>query len=196
MKIAKIDFSYTTNVVSQPQFDAHMKLYGGYVDKINEIDKTLLSNPESAAANAVYSHYRGLKKGETFALNGVILHEEYFANLGNSHTAPGPATTQLINQFFGNYDNWLADFTATAMSARGWCITAFDQRSHTIHNFLQDAHDDGVITMAFPIIVLDMYEHAYFMDYGTNKADYIHKFINNLNWSAIEARAAKIAAII
>ena len=195
IKIEQINFPYATNVVSRQQFDEHQKLYAGYIGKMNEINDVLVNNPEAASANAIYSHYRGLKKGETFALNGIILHEEYFANLGGRRKGMGETTSGLLQEFFGSIEAWAADFAATAASARGWCITAYDQRQQTIINLLQDSHDDGVITMAFPIIVLDMYEHAYFIDYGANKAEYIKNFIENIDWDVVEGRAAKVAAI-
>jgi len=192
--VNKIDFPYVTEVVSQAAFDEHLKLYEGYVNKINEINSVLAANPEAASANAAYSHYRGLKKGQTFALNGIILHEEYFANMGGGSRQIGTNTSALMTRFFGSVEGWMADFTACAIAARGWCITAYDQRQGIVANFLQDAHDDGVITLAFPIIVLDMYEHAYFMDYGANKADYIKSFIEGIDWGVVEARAAKAMA--
>ena len=192
----KMDFPYNTDVVSKRLFDEHQKLYAGYIGKMNEINTALANDPNRAAANATYSEYRGLKKGETFALNGVILHELYFENMGDSPKHMGAATTDLLTRFFGGADEWKADFIACALSARGWCITGYDQRQGVIRNFAQDAHDDGVITMAHPIIALDMYEHAYFMDYGTDKAGYIAKFINNIDWSVVEERSARVAEVL
>ena len=82
--IEKIRFKYTDDItaVNQKQFEAHIRLYEGYVDKINEIDRILMNNPEREKANATFSFYRECKRGETYALNGVILHELYFVNMG------------------------------------------------------------------------------------------------------------------
>ncbi|MCL2416160.1 MAG: Fe-Mn family superoxide dismutase [Defluviitaleaceae bacterium] len=194
MKIQKFDFAHNTNVVSERLYNEHLKLYEGYISKINEIDETLAENPEIAGSNSTYSHYRGLKKGETFALNGVILHEEYFRNMGGGRKEIGAATTRLLNHFFGATDVWVRDFAACAASARGWCCMIYDQRGRVLRNILQDSHDDGVINMSFPIIVLDMYEHAYFMDYGTDKAAYIKNFMENIDWDIVEGRAEKVVA--
>ena len=192
MEITPKNYPYKTGVVTRKQFDDHMVLYNGYIKKTNEIANTLETNPETTNANAAYSHYRGLKKGQTFALNGVILHELYFENLG-SETAPiGKNTQHLLDKHFGGTDKWKADFIATALSARGWCVLAYEQRTAACHNFLFDAHDQGQITLAYPLIILDMYEHAYFLDYGTDKAAYINRFISQIPWDAVEKRVSAV----
>jgi Fe-Mn family superoxide dismutase len=192
MEITAKTFPYNTGVVTRKQFDDHLTLYNGYVKKTNEIANVLATQPEYATANSVYSFYRGLKKGQTFALDGVIMHELYFENLG-SETAPiGKKTQQLMDMYFGGPDKWKLDFIACATSARGWCVLAYEQRTTACHNFLFDSHDDGQITLAYPLIVLDMYEHAYFLDYGTDKAAYINRFISQIPWDAVEKRAAMV----
>jgi len=185
-------FAFDTSVVSRKQFDDHIKLYEGYVAKTNEITNILTNQPEYASANATVGHYRGWKKGETFAINGVILHELYFQNLGNEAGPVGQKSGLLMDKYFGGEDNWKQDFIACATSARGWCILVYEQRTGTCRNILLDAHDYGHIASAYPIIVLDMYEHAYFLDYGTDKAAYINRFISNIPWGTIEKRAAMV----
>jgi Fe-Mn family superoxide dismutase len=195
MELTAVNFQHNTPVVSQKQFDDHMTLYRGYITMINQTDKTLKTQPEYDTANASGGHYRGWKKTETYSLNGVILHELYFQNLGNNssvHATPGPKTTQLFNKYFGGLDKWKECFTACAKSARGWCILEFEQRTPSCRNILLDLHDEGNITNAFPIIILDMYEHAYFLDYGTDKASYISRFIENIPWGVIEKRAGAL----
>jgi Fe-Mn family superoxide dismutase len=187
-----VNFQHNTPVVSQKQFNAHTTLYKGYITSINQTDKTLKTQPEYDTANASGGHYRGWKKTETYSLNGVILHELYFQNLGNSPSTPGPKTTKLLNKYFQNYNNWKECFTACAKSARGWCILSYEQRTPSCRNILLDLHDEGHIANAFPIIILDMYEHAYFLDYATDKASYINRFIDNLPWEIIEKRVDKL----
>ena len=194
MDITARAFPYNTSIVSQKAYDDHMTLYKGYVQKTNEITKVLTTQPEWDTANATASHYRGWKKGETYAIDGVILHELYFQNLGNE-TEPEPMGTKtenLINRYFDGVDKWKEDFTACAKAARGWCVLVYEQRTGTFRNILLDSHDDGNIASAYPILVLDMYEHAYFIDYGTDKAAYISRFIDNIPWGIIEKRAAII----
>ena len=192
MEINAMPFAYKTGVVTRKQFDDHINLYHGYVDKTNEITHKLATQPEYESANATAGHYRGWKRGETYAINGVILHELYFQNLGSESRPAGPKMLELMNRFFGGYEQWKEDFVACGKSARGWCILAYEQRTKTCRNILLDNHHDGQIATAFPIIVLDMYEHAYFLDYGTDKGAYINRFIAQIPWDAIEKRAAVI----
>jgi len=159
----------------------------------NLTDKTLATDPKYDTASASGGYYRGWKKTETYSINGVILHELYFQNLGDHTGAPGPKMTGIINKYFGGFEKWKEDFIACATSARGWCILAFEQRTATCRNILLDLHDEGHISMAYPIIILDMYEHAYFLDYGTDKASYINRFINNIPWDIIEKRVGVIS---
>ena len=99
MDITAKTFEYQTGVVTRKQFDDHMTLYKGYVTKTNEITHTLATNPEWASANATYSHYRGLKRGQTYALDGVILHELYFENLGEKTTPIGRKTQHILDAY-------------------------------------------------------------------------------------------------
>lgn len=196
-QLEKVNFQYnsTINAVSKKQYDVHLALYEGYINKINEIWNELMTAPDREKANATYSKYRGLKKGETYALDGVILHELYFDNLGGRNNNPSASALQLINSFFGSYDNWKQDFIACGKAARGWAVLAYDQRSKSLINILSDAHDEGIVWNAYPLIVMDVYEHAYFIDYENKKADYIDKFLSNINWDIVNKRAMNLAKI-
>ena len=178
--------------ISQKQYEAHIKLYGGYIDKYNEITEDLAENAQGKVilekANSVYSQYRGLKKGETFALDSIILHEEYFKNLCTEASQPLPATLALIGRSYGTQESFLRDFAACCTAARGWCISCFEQRTGQLKNILCDAHDQGSIALSYPILVCDMYEHAYFVDYITDKAAYIKSFISFIDWAIVEKR--------
>jgi Fe-Mn family superoxide dismutase len=166
-----------------------MRLYEGYVTNINKIDEILREgDAQRDQSNTTFSYYRELKRGETFALDGVILHELYFENIGGNSPQPGPATTEILNTDFGSFQNWQEDFIATAKASRGWAVLAFDQRSGRLRNISLDAHDLGNIAYSAPILVLDMYEHAYFLQYADKKAEYINNFMKNINWNVIEER--------
>ena len=190
--ITAVPFNYHTKVISQKAFNNHITLYHGYVDKTNEITKKLatVSDADLNAANATYSLYRGLKCGERFALDGVILHELYFQNLVSKKSEIGAKTDSLMQLYFGGYKNWQNAFTASAKSARGWCILAYDQRTKSCRNIVTDSHDDGLVCGMYPLLVLDMYEHAYMTDFGIDKASYITKFIENVPWDVVEKRAS------
>lgn len=192
MDITAKTFPYQTGVVTRKQYDDHQTLYTGYVTKTNEITQALASNPNLATANATYSPYRALKRGQTYALDGVILHELYFENLGSETTPIGKKTQLIMDKYFGGTEKWKADFIATATSARGWCVLAYEQRTRSCCNYLFDSHHDGQVTLAYPLVVLDMYEHAYFLDYGTDKTAYINRFIAQIPWDAVEKRVAVI----
>ena len=166
------------------------------VNKINEIDTILNKNPNREASNSTYSLYRGLKRGETFSLNGVILHELYFTNIGGSVRNPSDMVTLYINNYFNSFKQWSDDFIATAKASRGWAILCYDQRSKTLRNISLDAHDVGNVNYSFPILVLDMYEHAYFLQYADNKAEYINQFMKNINWEIVDRRMNNLQKII
>ena len=195
MKIQILPFAYDqelSNFLSEKSYNEHLKLYKGYVDKTNAITNDLRGDAGRGDANKTYSLYRGLKKGESFALNGVILHELYFKNIGADGGGIGGGFRALAEKDFGTFENWATDFVATAKSARGWCVAAFEQRSRRLCNILMDAHDEGFIASAYPLIVLDVYEHAYYLDYATDAAKYIAEFMGHINWKAVEERVARL----
>lgn len=190
--LERVNFQYTDDitVVNREQFEVHLRLYGGYIDKINEIDAILFNNPMREGANSTFSFYRECKRGETYALNGVILHELYFENIGGKDRSnvPNPSIIKQLGMDFGGYENWEKDFVATAKASRGWAVLSYDQRSQRLRNISLDAHDLGNIAYSAPILILDMYEHAYFLQYADNKAEYISYFMENINWVVIGDR--------
>lgn len=162
----------------------HDKLYAGYVTKQNEIQgklEELIKTGDVATANQTYSDLRGLKDGETFAVNGVYLHEWYFDILGGDGTASGPLVDALASQF-GSLEQFLAYFSACGMAARGWVVLCWDMKAQALRVYQADAHNQGGIWGCMPIIVMDVYEHAYFIDYGSDRKAYIADFWKNLNW--------------
>ena len=166
--------------ISDAQLEEHFKLYQGYVKKTNEIQMKLES-AEKADANGVYSMYGELKRQETFAVNGMKLHEVYFNELGGEGMPSGELVS-MIERDFGSIDVWKAEMIATGMSSRGWAILAFDLKDNRLHIYGADAQNVGAVWAAIPVITLDVYEHAYFMDYGTSRKPYIDAFFQNLNW--------------
>lgn len=189
--IEKIPFTYTNDitVVNREQYEAHMRLYEGYVNNINKIDTVLnQGDAQRNQANTTFSWYRELKRGETFALDGVILHELYFENIGGETPKAEEETIEALEQDFGSFERWAEDYIATAKASRGWAILCYDQRSNRLRNISLDQHDLGNIAYSAPILVLDMYEHAYFLQYADNKVDYINNFMKNINWTVIGRR--------
>lgn len=177
--------------LSERQMKEHYKLYEGYVKKANEILEKL-KTVDLSTANATYSDLRALKLGYAFALDAIKSHELFFQNLsGNGQPQTGWVAEQIKKQF-GSHEAWQADMKATGLAARGWVWFAFDWQTGQLFNFLGDSHDAFPIWHATPLIALDVYEHAYFMDYGTTRANYIESFFKNLNWQEVEATAARL----
>jgi Fe-Mn family superoxide dismutase len=167
----------------------HGKLYAGYVAKWKEIQEKL-ANADKEKANATYSEYRALKTEESYAADGVILHEAYFDILGGDGKAKGEIIKR-IEKDFGSYEKWEADFRACGFSARGWAIMAYDFNDGKLRNYTGDLHNQGGIWGVSPIVVLDVYEHAYFIDFGSDRKSYINAFFENLDWEEINKKYKK-----
>lgn len=168
----------------------HDVLYVGYVNKLAEIRDKLMKTSRTDA-NATYSEIRALKHEESFALDAVKLHEAYFASLGGAGGSPDGNARKLIDEDFGSFEKWLEDFKAAGIAARGWVILAFDLDDDMVHNYSCDVHNQGGIWNAIPLLVLDVYEHAYFIDYGTNRKAYVDAFTQNINWEYVNSLIAK-----
>jgi Fe-Mn family superoxide dismutase len=170
--------------ISRASVEAHYKLYQGYVAKRNEI-LGKLAGVDLGAANQVYSEVRALKVELSFAVGGIKNHEIYFEHLGGDGGDPDGAFAQLVKRDFGSAADWAADLKATAMGARGWAWTAHDWDEGRLFNYIGDAQNTYPIWNATPLVALDVYEHAYFLDYGTDRASYIDAFFANLDWGVV-----------
>jgi Fe-Mn family superoxide dismutase len=175
---------YELEGISRPAVEAHYKLYQGYVAKRNEI-LGKLADVDLSAANQVYSDVRALKVDLTFAIGGIKNHEIYFEHLGGEGGAPTGMIADLIERDFGSADAWRADLKATGMGGRGWAWTAYDWDEGRLFNYIGDAQNTFPIWNTTPLVALDVYEHAYFLDYQTDRASYIDAFFNNLDWGVI-----------
>jgi Fe-Mn family superoxide dismutase len=170
--------------ISRASVEAHYRLYQGYVAKRNEI-LGKLAGVDLGAANQVYSDLRALKVDLTFAIGGIKNHELYFEHLGGAGgDATGPVA-RLIARDFGSADAWRADLKATGMAGRGWAWTAYDWDERRLFNYIGDAQNTFPVWNATPLVALDVYEHAYFLDYQTDRAGYIDAFFGNLDWDVI-----------
>ncbi len=175
----------------------HDKLYAGYVAKAKEIGEKLsvLSHGgDVSSANQSYSELRALKDGETFAVNGVYLHEWYFDTLGGSGQATG-ALVEKISEQYGSLENFTNYFSANGMAARGWVVLCWDFQQQGLRIYNADIHNQGGIWGCMPILVLDVYEHAYFMDFGSDRKAYIAEWWKNLNWNKANELYAKAKAM-
>ncbi len=168
----------------------HDVLYAGYVKKWNEIQEKLASTDRSLA-NATYSEFGELKREETFALNGIKLHEGYFDNMKAGGADPLGMIKEWIEKDFGSYEKWLEDFKALGIAARGWVILAFDLDEGKLYNYLCDSHNQGGVWNSVSLFIMDVYEHAYFLDFATGRKAYIDVFFKNVNWEFVNAQIEK-----
>ncbi len=175
--------------MSEKMMSQHLKLYEGYVKKTNEIQQKV-DTADKSTANGVYSEFGELKRQETFAVNGMKLHEVYFSHLKGDGQAEG-VLKEMIEKDWGSLDSWKEEMVATGMSARGWAILAYDFKDDRLHIYGSDAHNVGAVWNAATLIVLDVYEHAYFIDYGVGRKDYIDTFFKNLDWKFANELVAK-----
>ena len=181
---------YELDGISRETVEAHYKLYQGYVNKRNEL-LGKLAEVDLAGANQVYSEVRALKVDLTFAVGGVKNHEIYFDHLGGDGGAPNGAIGELIARDFGSAEIWRVDLKATGMGGRGWAWTAYDWDEGRLFNYIGDAQNTFPIWNATPLVALDVYEHAYFLDYQTDRGSYIEAFFNNLDWATVNDWVAK-----
>ena len=165
--------------ISREAIESHYKLYEGYVAKRNEI-LTKLADVDLSTANGTYSELRELKVELTFAVGGIKNHELYFEHLGGDGGDPTGAFAELVARDFGSTGAWRADLRATAMAARGWAWTAYDWDEGRLYNYIGDAQNTYPIWNATPLVALDVYEHAYWLDYRTDRASYLDAFFDNL----------------
>jgi superoxide dismutase, Fe-Mn family len=171
----------------------HENNYTGAVKALNVVEQRLDAlGKEKDLPPYIYGD---LKRQELIRTGSVVLHEHYFANLGGNGKADGKAR-KLIEQWFGSYENWEAEFkrTGNALSGgSGWTILAWNYHSRELHNYWASDHLTNS-PFSRPILVLDMYEHAYQMDYGAAAAKYIDAFMLNVNWEEVNRRVEALGA--
>ncbi len=180
--------------ISLRTMEEHYELYKGYIGKTNEIQKKL-DTVDRASANQIYSDLRALRVDQSFATGGVKNHEIYFAHLGGKGGNPTGRVADQIKRDYPSYDAWLADFKASGLAARGWVWLAYDHDWNTLTTVVGDAQNTFPLWNATPILALDVYEHAYWIDYGRARAKYIDAFFNNLDWAVVEQNLDRALAM-
>src|SRR2546422_436355 len=186
---------YELDGISRTSVEAHYRLYQGYVNKRNEILGKLAS-VDLAAANQVYSDLRALKVDLTFAIGGIKNHELYLEHLGSSGGDPTGAVGRLIERDFGSAEAWRADLKATGIAGRGWAWTTYDWDERRLFNYIGDAQNTFPVWNATPLVALDVYEHAYFLDYQTDRGAYIDAFFANLDWAVVNDWVSRYQIVV
>ncbi len=166
----------------------HFTLYQGYVTNTNKLAETLAAMVTDGRIGT--PEYAELKRRMGFEFNGMRLHEYYFENLGGKGALnkSGKLATKLAEEF-GSVESWEADFRGTgAMRGIGWAVLYQDNVTGRLFNQWINEHEVGHFAGCIPILVMDVFEHAFMVDYGLNRAAYIEAFFKNVNWDAVEAR--------
>lgn len=170
----------------------HFALYEGYVKNVNALLELL------AAKEPGTPEYAELKRRFGWEWNGMRLHELYFGNMKggqelgmkNEDLGVGEKMRERIADSFGSFEKWRKDFVGTGtMRGIGWVILAKDPQTGMLFNTWINEHDGGHLSGATPLLVMDVFEHAFLLDYGLKRADYIEAFFKAIDWSVVEKRA-------
>lgn|GEM_PF-170082 len=185
-------FSTSRVGISRATHDEHLKLWQGYANKTNEIRKALAEmETDPAKANQVYSQMRALKANYAFAYGGYINHAVYFDTLGGSGGPAAGNVASLIDEAYGSFERWVADWKATGIAGRGWAFLAYDHMEGRVHNYIGDAQDTFPTWNNSLLLAMDVYEHAYYLDFQTARAKYIDAYLQVIDWDAVNARLAR-----
>jgi superoxide dismutase, Fe-Mn family len=167
-----------------PHHTAH---YGGALKSFVGIDAKL----EESFQNGTKidpAAYESMQKAKSSKGNSVVLHELYFDGLASKQPDPADGIRQVIQKRFGSLDKWMDDFVASAKLAAGWAILTFHPVNGRLYNVVSDEHAQGPLWLAKPLVVIDVYEHAFYIDYQNRKAEYVEKFMKFLDWEEADRR--------
>lgn len=182
------DFSHLMGMpgFSDELLSLHLKLYQGYVTNTN----ALIGLIKGYADNTQAYQYQALKRRFGWEFDGMRLHELYFGNLGGKKGLDsGSELYKAIVSDFGSFENWKKDFIATGlMRGIGWSILYFDPAAKRLFNVWINEHDVAHLATGAPILVMDVWEHAYITQYGLDRAKYIEAFFKNINWEVVSDR--------
>jgi Fe-Mn family superoxide dismutase len=186
-------FKQVSEFATQKTKDAHTELYKGYVETLNKISAEM-DTVDRSTADSKHSQYRSLKLDEVYNLNATWLHELYFANSFDPHSeiTMDSLSYMRIERDFGTFEDWQRDFMACAMSAgSGWAVCGYHMFLQRYVNTVISHHSGDVMLGLYPVIVVDMWEHAYYRDYLTDKKSHLVARMREFNWSIIEDRFKK-----
>ena len=173
---------------SETLLNNHFTLYQGYVNNTNKLLALLASMVKEGRVGT--PEYAELKRRFGFEFNGMRLHEYYFGNLGGGqdHDRSGRLSRKLAGDF-GSYEDWEKDFKGTGMMRGiGWAILYQDNASGRLINQWINEHETGHLAGCVPVLIMDVFEHAYMIDYGLKRADYMEAYFRNIDWGAAEGR--------
>lgn len=203
---AQIDESYVhepkqykqvSEFVSQKTKNAHVELYKGYVDSMNKVS-TELDTADRGSVNSMHAQFRSLKLDETFTTNSTWLHELFFANCFDPHSEIVMDSMTFIEfqRTWGTFEDWQKDFMACALSSgNGWAVCGFNIFLKNFVNTIVSNDSQDVMIGLYPIVVLDVHEHAFYKDYLNDKKSYIVAMMRQIDWEVIEDRVKKAKSL-
>ena len=162
----------------------HGKHYGGALKALHTIEGRVYA-PEGVADAAAR---RELGRAQSEKANSVILHELYFAGMRAAAQPPKESLPEALTKRFGSLDRWRADLEMCALAANGWAMLAVHPLNGRLYHVVSDAHDVGPLWLARPLVLIDMYEHAYYVDYKNDKAAYVKAWFDRIDWAEAERR--------
>lgn len=171
------------------QVETHLGLYAGYVKKLNEIQDKL-KTVEPTDSNYSYGAFSELKRRETVAFNGSYLHQAYFENMAPK---PGDVLSDFraaIERSWGTWDKFVADIKGSAAATPGWVVLTKNQVDGLLHTYIMYEHHVGFPIQNNVVMALDCWEHAFAIDYGTDKPKYIDNFLKVVDWQVVAERFA------
>ncbi len=172
--------------LSDPQLQAHFGLYEGYVKKLNEIEDKL-KNTDKSASNYSFNEFSELKRRYAVPYMGAYLHELYFDNLVPAGQ-PSDKFKELATSSYGSLDAWKEDVKATGLAVPGWVLVCLETTTGRLNNIQIMEHHIGFPINHVPVLVLDTWEHAFFLDYKANRGAYVDVFFENINWDVVNKR--------
>lgn len=174
--------------LSPKQLEVHLKLYAGYVKNTNAILAKVAEYKKDSETHAIA--LAELMRRFGFEFNGMRLHELYFESLGGNGEATPGALVDAITARWGSVEAWKAEFQAMGvMRGIGWVLLVHDPKANTLHNVWVSDHELGHLGGLPIIIAMDVWEHAFMVDYlPAQRSEYVQTFLNNLNWNVIEKR--------
>jgi len=186
-------YNLPTELLSVANKRNHIELYEGYVENFNRVSAEL-DTADRSAANSNHSEYRSLKIDEAYNMNGAYLHELYFSNISDLHSqiSMDSLSYMRLSRDFGGFDKWQEDFIACCMASRcGWAVTIYSTYLQRYVNCVVDLHSLQIPIGSYPVIVMDVWQHAYYRDYLRDARTYVHAMMKQLNWNVIEERIRK-----
>lgn len=194
-------YNQPTEFLSGKAKKSHDELYEGYIENFNKVSAKL-DTVDRENVNSSNSEFRSLKIDETYNMNALYLHELFFANISDlqSKISMDSLAYMRLSRDFGDFDKWQMDFLACCQASRcGWAITYYNLFTQTYMNAVVDLHSIEIPIGCFPVVVMDVWQHAYYRDYLRDVKTYSTAMMKELNWGVIEDRikkAEKIAQVL